>query len=73
MCLGEIGQVRDVVAGVSAVVRSGERTADVSLVTLDDPVSPGDWVVYHSGFALSRLDAAEAEEAVRLRAGRPDG
>lgn len=47
------------------------RTLTVSLVTLDDDVVVGDWVVVHSGFALERLDADEAAAALALRAWMP--
>jgi hydrogenase expression/formation protein HypC len=39
----------------------------VSLLALDGPVTPGDWVVIHSGFALSRLTADQGREARDLR------
>lgn len=63
MCLGIPGQILEVgrrrpdlamvdIAGV-------RREIDVSLL-LDEPVEPGDWVLVHVGFALSRIDAAEA-------------
>jgi len=34
-------------------------------------VTPGDWVVIHSGFALARLTAEEASEATALRTTSP--
>jgi len=68
MCLGELAEVTEVTERVSAVVRSGGTIRTVSLLTLETPVLPGDWVVVHSGFALSRLTAAEAQEAARIRA-----
>jgi hydrogenase expression/formation protein HypC len=40
----------------------------VSLLVLDVPVSAGDWVVCHSGFALSRVSAEQARDAAALRA-----
>ena len=39
----------------------------MSLLTLDEPVTPGDWVLVHSGFALGRLTADEAHEADQIR------
>lgn len=68
MCLGEVARVVELRPGPSAVVRSQQRTATVSLLTLDEPVVPGDWVVCHSGFALSRLTAEQAREATDIRA-----
>ncbi len=68
MCLGEIGQLVEVRPGAAGIVATPDRTVAVSLVTLDDVVVVGDWVVVHSGFALERLAAAEAAEALALRA-----
>ena len=67
MCLGELGQVQEVRGDGVAEVRVGDRARTVSLLTLDDPVTPGDWVLIHSGFALSRLTADEAREAEQIR------
>jgi hydrogenase maturation factor len=37
----------------------------VSLLALDPPEpEPGDWLVVHSGYAIGRADAAEAESVV---------
>lgn len=68
MCLGEVAEVVRV-AGQSAEVSSGGRTLTVSLLTLDEPVAPGSWVLVHSGFALSRLTESEARLALLTRAG----
>jgi hydrogenase expression/formation protein HypC len=67
MCLGELGQILEVGAGAVAEVRVGERVRSVSLLTLEEPVSPGDWVLVHSGFALGRLTADEAHQAEHIR------
>jgi hydrogenase expression/formation protein HypC len=70
MCLGDIVRL-DTVSGAAGVGHVGEREVPVSLVTLDEPVAAGDWVVVHSGFALQRLDPAEAAEALSIRGGDP--
>jgi hydrogenase expression/formation protein HypC len=67
MCRGEIVQLVAVPAGGEALARAGTRTVRVSLLTLDEPVAQGDWIVMHSGFALARLSSAEATEALDLR------
>ncbi len=67
MCLGEIARVEQVGPGRTASVRTGRGALDVSLLTLDGPVRPGDWLVCHSGFALSRVSPEEAAEAISLR------
>ncbi|HEX5333051.1 MAG TPA: HypC/HybG/HupF family hydrogenase formation chaperone [Cellulomonas sp.] len=60
-------QVVEVAPDGVVLARAGTRTLQVSLLTLDGPVVPGDWVLAHSGFALARLSAAEALEARTLR------
>ena len=51
--------------GYDLVVNSGklgiEKTVDVSLI--EDP-KPGDWVIVHVGFALTRIDEKEAEATI---------
>lgn len=71
MCLGELAEVTQVPAPGTAEVRAGDRTRTVSLLTLEEPVAPGDWVLIHSGFALSRLTAEEAHDAALIRATGP--
>lgn len=71
MCLGEIVRL-DAVSGSSGVAHVGERALTISLVTLEESVTAGDWVVVHSGFALQRLDPDEAADALSLRGGDPD-
>lgn len=66
MCLGEVGKVLEL-AGTCAVVESSGRRVEVSLLTLDARVSPGDWILHHCGFALARLDPDEARDARGLR------
>jgi hydrogenase expression/formation protein HypC len=75
MCLGDLGQVLRVETGAggaaTAVVDTGVRTVAVSLLTINEPVAPGDWLVCHSGFALARVTAEEAREAAALRSAPP--
>lgn len=72
MCLGVPGQI--VAVGVvrddQATVDVGgvRRAVDVSLLD-GPPVATGEWVLVHVGFALARVDEAEAaRELARLRA-----
>ena len=67
MCLGEVGQIIELTAGPGAEVRVGDTVRSVSLLTLDVPAGPGDWVLIHSGFALGRLTEDEAHEAEHIR------
>lgn len=74
MCLAAPGQVVDVVDEpnrlVHVEVAGVRRTANVELLdglaTDGEGVRPGDWVLIHVGFALSRIDEAEAIATRRL-------
>lgn len=68
MCLGELARVMELTTERAALVDTGSREATVSLLTLDDPVVAGDWVLIHSGFALCRLTDEEARDAMAIRA-----
>ena len=63
MCLGIPGQIvefADETKHLARVDVSGvKRTINVGLV-LPDGLEPGDWVLIHVGFALSKIDEAEA-------------
>ena len=67
MCLAIPGQVVEM-----ADERLALATVDVSGVLrkvnvgLLDDVAPGDWVLIHVGFALSKVDEAEAGATLRL-------
>jgi hydrogenase expression/formation protein HypC len=67
MCLGDVAEVLRVLPERRALVRAGSRTGTVSLLTLEDAVDVGDWVLCHSGFALHRVTASDAREAAALR------
>jgi hydrogenase maturation factor len=63
MCISRLHKVLGTVApGVVEVedVQGGHRR--VSLLALDGPPPVvGEWLVIHSGYAIDRVDAAEAE------------
>lgn len=71
MCLEVPIEILHVREDGSAVGRSGGRELDVSLLTLSEPVSAGDWVVAHAGFALHRVSREEAHAALRIREETP--
>jgi hydrogenase expression/formation protein HypC len=66
MCLGELAEVVRT-SGDTADVTCNGRGTTVSLLVLDEPVVAGDWVVVHSGFALERITAAQAQDAAHIR------
>ena len=70
MCLAIPGQIVELVPGghlATVEVSKVRRTINVDLLE-DDPVAPGDWVLIHVGFAMSRISAAHAAEQLRLLA-----
>ena len=44
-------------------VTGARRRVNIGMLE-DGPPAPGDWVLIHMGFALERVDAAAAEQAM---------
>ncbi|HEU5198836.1 MAG TPA: HypC/HybG/HupF family hydrogenase formation chaperone [Ktedonobacterales bacterium] len=69
MCLGIPGQVVEMVDETSSLAKvdvSGvKRNVNVSLVA-PEGIAPGDWVLIHVGFAMSKIDEQEARETLKL-------
>jgi hydrogenase expression/formation protein HypC len=69
MCLGIPGQVIEMIENqpdLAKVEVSGVRRA-VNIGLLDgEELLPGDWVLIHVGFALSKIDEAEARAAMEF-------
>ena len=67
MCLGIPGQLKEfseVNSHLAHVEVSGvTRIVNVGLLE-DEPLAPGDWVLIHVGFAMSKIDEAEAALAL---------
>ncbi len=63
MCLGIPGQIIEFVDEANQIAKvdvSGvRRNVHVGLVA-PEGIAPGDWVLIHVGFAISKLDEAEA-------------
>ena len=73
MCLAIPGQIVELLAGghlATVEVSKVRRTINIDLVTDDGaaPVTPGEWVLIHVGFAMSRISAEHAAEQLRLLA-----
>jgi hydrogenase expression/formation protein HypC len=68
MCLGIPGQIVDIVDDANSIAKvdvSGvKRNVSVVLVR-SDGIEPGDWVLIHVGFAMSKIDEAEAQETMK--------
>ncbi|WP_253766955.1 HypC/HybG/HupF family hydrogenase formation chaperone [Goodfellowiella coeruleoviolacea] len=69
MCLGipgEIIEIRQDRPDLATVAVSGvKRAINIGLLA-DDPPLPGDWVLIHVGFALSKIDEDEAAAAMEF-------
>jgi len=67
MCLGIPGEVIELVPeqpDLAKVAVSGvRRMINIGLLS-DDPPVPGEWVLIHVGFALSKIDESEAAAAM---------
>jgi hydrogenase expression/formation protein HypC len=64
MCLAIPAKVLSV-DGVTAKVSIEDVEYTASLLLLND-VNPGDFIMLHAGFAIEKVDAAEAAETLRL-------
>ena len=65
MCLGVPMKIMsrngdNIVAEVDGVQK------EASVMLLGEEVAVGDYVIVHAGFAIARLDAAYAEETIRM-------
>ena len=68
MCLAVPAQLTTVSTdGMTAAAMIGGIEKDVDVSLIDDPKS-GDWVIVHVGFALNRIDEAEAQETLKALA-----
>jgi hydrogenase expression/formation protein HypC len=72
MCLGIPGEVVEFLPDRPDLARvdvSGvRRVVNIGLLS-DAPPEPGEWVLIHVGFALSKIDEAEAKAALEFLEG----
>jgi hydrogenase expression/formation protein HypC len=74
MCLAIPGRIIEMVDPVNRLakvdVAGVQRTVNVGLLDEGgDEARPGDWVLIHVGFALSKVDEEEAAATLRLLEG----
>jgi len=65
MCLAIPALVERISADDGAVVNLGGIRKAISLALVED-IKPGDYVIVHAGYALQKLDLAEAEHTLQL-------
>lgn len=67
MCLGIPGQIVELSADNDQLARIDiagvSRMINIGLLE-DETLEPGDWVLIHVGFAMSKIDEEEAEQAL---------
>ena len=71
MCLAIPGQIVEIVDPPNRLakveVAGVRRTVNIGLLDVDDTsAAPGDWVLIHVGFALSKIDEDEARATLAL-------
>ena len=71
MCLAIPGQIIKVVDDANRLaqvdVAGVKRNVNIGLLDAgDDAAAPGDWVLIHVGFALSKVDEEEAMATLKL-------
>ena len=64
MCLGIPGKVVEL-KDMKALVDVGGTRREASVMLLDD-VKVGEYVIVHAGFAIQKVDEAEAEKTLRI-------
>jgi hydrogenase expression/formation protein HypC len=67
VCLGipgEVVELLDANRHLAKVDVAGVRRNINILLLEDEGVAPGDWVLIHVGFAMAKIDEAEAREAL---------
>jgi hydrogenase expression/formation protein HypC len=69
VCLAIPGQVVEIMDGTNGQIAlvdivGARRRINVGMLEDDDVAEPGDWILIHMGFALSKVDQAEAERAM---------
>jgi hydrogenase expression/formation protein HypC len=71
MCLAIPGQIVELSteqAGLAKVDVAGvKRNVNISLLE-DEGVASGDWVLIHVGFAMSKIEASQAKDQLRMLA-----
>jgi hydrogenase expression/formation protein HypC len=70
VCLAIPGRIIEVVDELNRLARVDvagvRRNVNIGLFDGDDAVGPGDWVLIHVGFAMSKIDEEEAKETRRF-------
>ena len=75
MCLGIPGEIVELLADredlAMVSVEGVKRVVNIGLLE-DETVVPGDWILIHVGFALSKIDEREAKASLEWLTGVGD-
>jgi hydrogenase expression/formation protein HypC len=75
MCLGIPGEIVEILADredlAMVSVEGVKRVVNVGLLE-DETLVPGDWILIHVGFALSKIDEREAKASLEWLTGVGD-
>jgi hydrogenase expression/formation protein HypC len=66
MCIAFPGKVMEIDDDNRAVIDIGGTRREVSLDIMDEPVALGDFVLCHAGFAIRKVDEADASERLEM-------
>lgn len=67
MCLAVPAKLTQVLGADRAKASIGGIVREISVALIDDP-KPGEFVILHVGYALSKMDEAEAERTLAIMA-----
>ena len=65
MCLAIPVQITEVISADCALASAGGVVREINTALVDD-LSPGDYVILHVGYALSRVNEEEAKRTLEL-------
>ncbi len=65
MCLAIPSKVVDIKDSTATIDVYG-ALRDISLILLEENIQVGDYVLVHAGFAIQKIQEAEAEETLKL-------
>jgi hydrogenase expression/formation protein HypC len=75
MCLGIPGEIVEILADredlAMVSVEGVKRVVNIGLLD-DETLDPGDWILIHVGFALSKIDEREAKASLEWLTGVGD-
>ena len=71
MCLGIPGQIVEIVDETYQIAKADvsgvKRSVSIALLA-EESIKPGDWVLIHVGFAMSKLSQEQADDQLKMLA-----